>query len=92
MINKEERQLLKAFRKMKKYGAKNLALVDIDTYRINETRQLWQLEDRIKELEEINKEHQKLNGELQKKLTYYEDICKGKSIQELGMSDLYKED
>ena len=49
-------------------------------------------EARIKELEEINEEHQKLNGELQKKLTYYEDICKGKSIQELGVSDLYKED
>ena len=25
------------------------------------------------DLEEINKEHQKLNGELQKKLTYYEN-------------------
>lgn len=44
------------------------------------------------DLEEINAEHQKINGELQKKLTYYEDICKGKSIQELGMSDSYKED
>ena len=46
----------------------------------------------INRLEEIEKEHQKLNGELQKRITYYEDICKGKSIQELGMSDLYKED
>lgn len=43
------------------------------------------------DLEEINEEHQKLNGELQKKVTYYEELCKGKSIQELGMSDLYKE-
>jgi len=62
-------------------------------------------EDRIKELEadsyeqnniinnyiEIEKEHQKLNGELQKQLTYYENICKGKSLQELGLSDLYLE-
>lgn len=92
------------------------------------------LKYRIKELEEINAEHQKLNGELQKRITeleeidnkeardalhmllhcalkdkefetqkeqFYivlryikklEEICKGKSIQELGMSDLYKED
>lgn len=56
------------------------------------SKKIDKLEDRIKELEEINKEEQKLNGELQKKLTYYENICKGKSIQELGMSDLYKED
>lgn len=43
------------------------------------------------DLEEINEEHQKLNGELQKKVTYYEEICKGKTIQEMGMSDLYEE-
>jgi len=47
---------------------------------------------RVKELEEIEKEHQKINGELQKKVTYYEELCKGKSIQKLGTSDLYKED
>lgn len=46
---------------------------------------------RYKKLEEIEKEHQKLNGDLQKRLTYCEDICKGKSIQELGLSDLYLE-
>lgn len=53
---------------------------------------LEHLQNRIKELEEINKEHQKLNGELQEKLTRAEEIIEGKAIQELGMSDLYKED
>lgn len=53
---------------------------------------ILELLDETDRLEQINKEHQKLNGELQKKVTYYEEICKGKSIQELGMSDLYKED
>ena len=50
-------------------------------------------------LEEINKEHQKLNGELQEKLTKVENenkrlqgIIDGKVIQELGTSDLYEED
>lgn len=83
----------------------------------------WKLDlakERIKELEEINEEHQKLNGELQEKYTklenHYncrlkdiemlnahieklnarikelEETLKGKSIQEMGMSDLYKED
>lgn len=94
-----------------------------------------ELEEEIKDLKEINAEHQKLNGELQKKLTKLEkekhiwdltkiaccnaqncealnnairegleneklreensklkEIIEGKSIQELGMSDLYKED
>lgn len=46
----------------------------------------------IDRLEEINKEHQKINGELQEKLTRAEEIIKGKCIQELGTSDLYKED
>jgi len=48
---------------------------------------------------EIEKEHQKINGELQEKLTKLEkenkrlnEIIEGKSIQELGMSDIYKED
>lgn len=86
------------------------------------------LEEENKKQTELNAQHQKLNGELQKKLTEYEkqldldyveenyvkksvflnllkengelkdrliiaeEICKGKSIQELGMSDLYKED
>jgi len=57
------------------------------------------LQNRIKELEEINAEHQKLNGELQEKLTKVENenkrlqgIIDGKVIQELGTSDLYEED
>ena len=33
----------------------------------------------------------KENGELKDRLIIAEEICKGKSIQELGMSDLYKE-
>ena len=47
--------------------------------------------ERYKELEKTNEEHKKLNGELQKRLTYCEYICKGKSLQELGLSDLYLE-
>ena len=46
-----------------------------------------------------NKEHQKLNGELQKKLTKVEnenkrlqEIIDGKAVQEMGTSNLYKED
>lgn len=46
----------------------------------------------INGLEEINAEHQKLNGELREKIKELEEINKGKTIQELGMSDLYKED
>lgn len=54
---------------------------------------------RIKELEEINEEHQKLNGELQDKLIRLEiknkvitEVIEGKTVRELGTSDLYKED
>lgn len=54
------------------------------------------LQNRIIELEEINEEHQKLNGELQKKLTKLKkenkrlnEIIEGKTIQGLGMSNLY---
>lgn len=43
------------------------------------------------DLEEINEEHQKINGELQKKITKLEEINKGKSIQEMGVSKLYEE-
>ena len=59
---------------------------------------LTNLQNRIKELEEINKEHQKINGNLQKELTELEKenkklkaINKGKAIRELGVSDLYEE-
>lgn len=59
---------------------------------------LTNLQNRIKELEEIEKEHQKLNGELQKRITELEKenktlkaINRGKSIRELGVSDLYGE-
>ena len=34
---------------------------------------VFKMDNRIKELETINKEHQKLNGELQVKLSQYED-------------------
>lgn len=78
------------------------------------------LQNRIKELEEIDTEHQKLNGELQEKYSKLEnhyncrlkdiemlnahieklnrqneelqEIIDGKVIQELGTSDMYKED
>lgn len=34
MISKEEKQILKAYRKLKEYGVKNIALVDADKYDI----------------------------------------------------------
>lgn len=64
-------------------NSKTISCIDKENYKLN---------NRIKELEEINTEHQKLNGELQKKVSYYENLLKGKTIQELGLSDLYKED
>ena len=73
MINKEERQLLKVFRKLKECGAKTLELIDIDIYRTSEAMTRWNLENRIKELEEIEKEHQRLIGELEEKLTKAEE-------------------
>ena len=48
-----------------------------------------ELEEENKRQKEINKEEQKLNGELQEKLTRAEEIIKGKSIQEMGASKLY---
>lgn len=58
-----------------------------------------ELEEDNKRQKEINKEHQKLNGELQEKLTRYKiknevltEIIEGKTIRELGTSDLYKEE
>ena len=36
-------------------------------------KRLKQKDDRIRELEQINKEHQDLNGKLQKRLSQYED-------------------
>ena len=90
MINKEERRILQIFREQKQYS-KNLGIVDLDIYKT--------LENRIKDLEEIEKEHQKLNGELQEKLTKaekrikeLEEIIDGKVVQEMGISNLYKED
>lgn len=98
MINKEKRRILQIFREQKKYG-KNLAIVDVDTYRMNETMERWRLEDTIKilkeqinELEEINEEEHKINAELTEKINKLEEIIEGKSIQELGTSNLYKED
>lgn len=58
----------------------------------NLANSILELLDETDRLEQINKEHQKLNGELQEKLTRAEEIIEGKTIQELGMSDLYKED
>ena len=56
-------------------------------------------ENRTSELEEINEEHQKLNGKLQDKITRLEiknevliEIIEGKTIRELGTSNLYKEE
>ena len=54
--------------------------------------EIYKLSTELKELEEIEKEHQKINGNLQKRITELEGICKGKSIQEMGTSNLYKED
>lgn len=94
MINKEE---IEAIEKLKKYALCNFdENGEIETYANSYKWILLNLidkqENRIKELEEINKEHQKLNGELQKRITELENILKGKSIQEMGTSKLYEED
>lgn len=59
--------LLNYIDKLKEVNIENSKLIsriDIENYK---------LKDRIKELEEINKEEQKINGELQEKLAYYEN-------------------
>ena len=60
---------------------------------------ILELLDETDRLEQINKEHQELNGELQEKLTELEkenkrlqEIIDGKAVQEMGTSNLYKED
>lgn len=121
MINKEERE---AMERLKKHldivnwfmGDDNSIKRDIITI----LNLIDKQETRIKELEEINTEHQKLNGDLQKKYSKLENhyncrlkdiemlnahieklnrqneklqgIIDGKVVQEMGMSDLYKED
>ena len=58
---------------------KEVALVreDAQIDMLNQTKKyadnIFEKDNRIKELEIINKEHQKLNGELQVKLSKYED-------------------
>lgn len=71
-------------------NSKIIAGFDVENYKLN---------NRIKELEEIEKEHQKENGNLRQKIKRLEkkneelkaDLA-GKTIQEMGMSNLYKED
>lgn len=92
MIDKEERKLIKVFREMKRCGAKRIVLSDMDRDISNERREIWRLEDRIKELEKINEEHQKLVGKLIEENKQLKEIIEGKSIQEMGTSNLYKED
>lgn len=76
------------------YSYKDLR--DIEEAEIEKERNLLRgaitnLQNRIKELEKINKEHQKINGNLQKRITDLENILKGKSIQELGISEIYND-
>ena len=49
------------------------AQVDILTQAQKYADNIFEKDNRIKELEIINKEHQKLNGELQVRLSQYED-------------------
>ena len=49
------------------------AQIDILTQAKKHADNIFEKDNRIKELEIINKEHQKINGELQVKLSEYED-------------------
>lgn len=86
MINKEEIELLN----------KKLDLLDEEAFYYvwndKERDAVRKLIKENKRLEEVEKEHQKLIGELEVKLTEYEDMFNGKVIQEMGTSNLYKED
>lgn len=53
---------------------------------------ILELELELENQKEINEEHQKLNGELIEENKKLKEIIEGKSIQEMGTSDLYKED
>jgi len=89
MINKEEIEKAEEFLKQEiinAYSEKKAEMLDIIYKYISE------LEADNKRQEEINKEHQKINGNLQKRITELENILKGKSIHEMGTSNLYKED
>lgn len=93
MINKEE---IEAIKKLKKYALCNFdENGEIETYANGYKWILLNLidkqENRIKELEEIEKDHQEINGNLQKRIDELENILKGKSIQELGISELYND-
>jgi len=61
------------------YYEKEIALVredgQIEVLRLNKllTEAIFTREQRIRELEQINKEHQDQNGKLQKRLSQYED-------------------
>lgn len=93
MINKEEMYAigwLSALNIKSEYEATNKEIL---------LNYIDKLADRIKELEEINEEHQKENGKLQEKLTRCKikndvltEIIEGKAIREMGTSDLYKEE
>lgn len=61
-------------------------------------KRCFELEEELQNQKEINKEEQKINGNLQKRITELEKenktlkaINRGKSIRELGVSDLYGE-
>lgn len=106
MINKEEAQVIKnelsiIIDYVKFVLGLNVEKQDEDVYEIDgrqflaiekSLQYILELEEENKKQTKLNEEHQKLNGELQEKLTKAEEIIEGKAIQEMGMSDLYKED
>ena len=79
MINKEEKEIIKTYRKMKKYGAENLALVDRDIFDI-EAVERFKLEDRIKEIEKERDYYKKLYNESNDWLFDYEEFKESKHI------------
>ena len=103
MINKEEiekaKERLKGLRNYRRTYSGSMwfnvtTQLDIEGKETIDTilQYISELEEDNKNQKEINKEHQKINGNLQKRITELEEICKGKSIQEMGTSNLYKED
>ena len=78
-MNKEIEALKQQLHKEYETYQKEIALVreDAQIEYLKKDKKLidtvFKMDNRIKELETINKHHQKLNGELQEKLSKYED-------------------
>lgn len=84
MISKDEKQILKAYRKLKEYGAKNIVLADTDKY-IIEGFTLEEIETLIKERDYYKQRYLEFNDYFIKNNMTIEQMLK-----ELKRSKLYE--